>query len=99
MAIKSRIRHGYCSHAGGAVATQVEVVALNALSVSKWVRGVDQIDPGSCESEIFQGRSFPSSGSRMSRNAIEGAHRGHADADRAWRIRVGGALIRFFRGF
>jgi hypothetical protein len=50
---KSRIRHGYCSHAGGVVATYVGVVALNALSVSRWRRRVDRLDPGSCESEFF----------------------------------------------
>jgi hypothetical protein len=37
------------------------------------MRGVDQLDPGSCESEIFRGRGFPSSGPRTSRNAVEGA--------------------------
>jgi hypothetical protein len=36
---KSRIRHGRCSHAGGTVATLVGMVALNALSVSRWMRG------------------------------------------------------------
>jgi hypothetical protein len=77
--IKNRIRHGYCSHTGGAVATQVEVVALNALSVSRWVR--------------VRGRGFSSSRPCTSQNTVEGARRGHADADRAWRIRVGGALI------
>jgi hypothetical protein len=75
------------------------VVVLNALSLSRWVSGVDRIDPGSCESEIFRGRGFSSSGPRASQNAVEGARRGHVDADRAGRIRVGGALIRFLGGF
>jgi hypothetical protein len=39
MGSKSKIRRGCRSHAGGAVATLVGVVALNALSVSRWVRG------------------------------------------------------------
>jgi hypothetical protein len=64
------------------VATLVEVVALNALSVSRWVRGVDRVDPGSCESENFWGRDFPS----------VCAH----GLDRC--IHVGGALTRSFLG-
>jgi hypothetical protein len=39
MGSKSKIRRGCRSNAGGAVATLVGVVALNALSVSRWVRG------------------------------------------------------------
>jgi hypothetical protein len=75
------------------------LVALNALSVSRWVRGVDRLDPGSCKSEIFRGRGFPSSGSHASRNAVEDARRLHTYAGRARCTRVGGALIRFVRGF
>jgi hypothetical protein len=77
------------------VATLVEVVALNALSESRWVRGVD---PGSCKSENFRGRGFPSSESRMSRNAVEGAPSSYA-CGLDWCIRVGGASTRLFRGF
>jgi hypothetical protein len=69
------------------------VVALNALSLSRWVRGVDRPDPELCESEIFWGRDFPSSGPRVSRNTVEGARCLHTHAGRAWCIRVGGALI------
>jgi hypothetical protein len=73
------------------MATLVEVVALNALSVSRWVRGVNQVDPGSYESEIFWGRGFPSSEPRTSRNTVEGAPSVYARGlDRC--IRVGGAL-------
>jgi hypothetical protein len=77
------------------VATLVEVVLLNALSVSRWVRGVDRVDPGSCELEIFWGRGFPSSEPRMSQNAVEGAPSVCARGlDRC--IRIGGALTRSF---
>jgi hypothetical protein len=79
------------------VATLVEEVALNALSVSGWTRRVDRVDPGSCESENFRGRGFPSSEPRKGQNAVEGAPSPYAcGLDR--RIRVGGALIRSFRG-
>jgi hypothetical protein len=57
------------------------VVALNALSVSRWVRGVDRIDLGLCELEIFRGRGFPSSGPRASQSVVEGGRRGHVDVD------------------
>jgi hypothetical protein len=77
----------------------VEVVALNVLSVNTWVRGVDRSDLGSCESEIFRGRDLLSSGPRANQNAVEGAPRLHMYAGRARCIRVGGALIRFFRWF
>jgi hypothetical protein len=74
------------------------MVALNPLSVSRWVRGVDRVDPGSCESEHLRGRGFPSSGPRTSRNAVEGAPSSYAcGLDR--RFRAGEALIRSFRGF
>jgi hypothetical protein len=91
-----KIRRGRRSHAGGVVATLVEVVALNALSVSRWVRGVD---PGSCESENFWGRGFPSSEPRTSRNAVDGALSVCARGlDRC--IYVGGALTQsFLEGF
>jgi hypothetical protein len=80
------------------MATLVEVVALNALSVSRWARGVDRVNPGSCESENFRGRGFPSSEPRTSQNTVEGAPSSYAcGLDR--RIRIGGALIRSFRGF
>jgi hypothetical protein len=60
--------------------------------------GVDRLDPGSYESEVFRGRGFPSSGPRASRNAVEGAPSSYiCGLDR--RIRVGEALIRFFMGF
>jgi hypothetical protein len=79
------------------VATLVDVVALNALSVSRWVRGVDRVDPGSCESEIFRGRGFPSSEPRTSQNTVEGAPSVYARGpDRC--IRVGGALTRSLLG-
>jgi hypothetical protein len=71
--------------------TLVEVVALNALSVSRWVWGVDWVNPGSCESENFWGRGFLSSEPHMSRNAVEGALSSYAcGLDR--RIRLGGTL-------
>jgi hypothetical protein len=54
---------------------------------------VDRLDPGSCESEIIRGRGLQSSEPRASWNAVEGAWRGGADADRAWCIRVGGVLV------
>lgn len=79
------------------MATLVEVVALNALSVSRWVRGIDRVDPGSCESENFWGRDFPSSEPRTSPNAVEGAPSVCAHGlDRC--IHVGGALTRSFLG-
>jgi hypothetical protein len=63
------------------------------------VRGFNRPDSGSCESEIFRGRDLQSSGPRASRNTVEGAWCGHADADRARCIRVGGVLVRFLEGF
>jgi hypothetical protein len=79
------------------VATLVEVVALNAFSMSRWVREADQVDPGSCESEIFRGRGFPLSESRTSRNAVEGAPSVYARVlDQC--IHVGGALTRSLLG-
>jgi hypothetical protein len=75
------------------VATLMEVVALNALSVNRWVRGVDRVDPRSCKSEIFQGRGFPSSVPHMSQNTVEGTLSIHARGpDRC--TRVGEALTR-----
>jgi hypothetical protein len=79
------------------VTTLVEGVALNALSVSRWVRGVDRVDPGSCESEIFWGRGFPLSEPRTSQNAVEGVLSVYTRGlDRC--IRVGGALTRSLLG-
>jgi hypothetical protein len=60
--------------------------------------GVDRLDPGSCESEIFRGRGFSSSGPRTSRNAVEGVPSSYACGLNR-RIRVGGSLTRSFRGF
>jgi hypothetical protein len=61
--------------------------------VSTWARGVDRVDPGSCESENFRGRGFASSEPRASRNAVEGTPSPYAYV-LYWRICVGGALIR-----
>jgi hypothetical protein len=72
----------------------MEVVALNVF-VSRYVTermGVDRLDPGSCESEIFRSRGLQSSEPRVCWNAVEGAPRSNADANRAWLIRVGGVL-------
>jgi hypothetical protein len=62
--MKSTTRPGCCSHIGSVVAMLVAVVALNALSLSGWVRHgrlgrVDWVDPGSCESENVQGSRHP----------------------------------------
>jgi hypothetical protein len=55
------------------------------------VRGVDRVDPGSCESENFRARGFPSSEPRTSRNTAEDALSSYA-CGLDLRIRLGGAL-------
>jgi hypothetical protein len=58
MGSKIKIRHECRSHAGGAVATLVGVVALNALSVSRWVRGSTGLTLG-CASRRISGAEAP----------------------------------------
>jgi hypothetical protein len=79
------------------VATLVEVVTLNALLVSRWVRGVDWVDPGSCKSENFWSQGFLSIEPRTSRSVVEGTPSVYmCGLDRC--IHVDGALTRYLLG-
>jgi hypothetical protein len=79
-AVKSKIRRGCRSHAGGVVATLVEVVALNALSVSRWVRGGQPDWPW-----VIRVGEFPESRLPVERASYESEHsRGCLVCIRAW---------------
>jgi hypothetical protein len=77
----------------------VEAVTLNAF-VCELVteRGVDRLDPRSCESEILRGRGFPSSEPRASRNVVEGVLSSYVCRFGSTRRRRR-SLDSFFRGF